>query len=285
MKKILFLIFFQTIIGYSQQDSQGLSLVNYTFDLNIFNFTEGIPYKSKLFFNDSTSLFIYNNMYIEGVTGFFKKVGDRSGRVDGVHFFRDFDEIGNRFYLEFSTNKLTCRELIRDEYEVIVEDSNIDFNWEITNETKQIGKYTCHKATTKNFRGRNYEAWFTYDIPVPTGPWKFHGLPGLILEVHDDKDLVNITFNSIIDDTSEKVNYQMPVSNEIISLEEYLNECFRLYLSYVDNRKAMIATGQMRKSSPSKYKNLEYNEEQIKLLDQYNQIDYITYEEALKDKD
>lgn len=49
-------------------------------------------------------------------------------------------------------------------------------------ETKKIGKYVCKKATA-TFRGTDIEAWYTIDIPVPLGPYKFKGLPGLILEV------------------------------------------------------------------------------------------------------
>lgn len=58
-------------------------------------------------------------------------------------------------------------------------------DWQIKNETMTIVGYTCQKATC-NFRGRNYTAWFTVDIPISQGPWKFCGLPGLILKVHDD---------------------------------------------------------------------------------------------------
>ena len=46
--------------------------------------------------------------------------------------------------------------------------------------------YTCQKATT-TFRGRNYTAWFAPEIPSNNGPWKFGGLPGLILKISDDK--------------------------------------------------------------------------------------------------
>ena len=59
-----------------------------------------------------------------------------------------------------------------------------DFNWVISNETKEILSYSCRKASTV-FRGREYEAWFTTDIPLNNGPWKFGGLPGLILRVSD----------------------------------------------------------------------------------------------------
>ncbi|MEL1244715.1 GLPGLI family protein [Flavobacterium sp. DGU11] len=59
-----------------------------------------------------------------------------------------------------------------------------DINWNITGDTKKIAGYNCIKATTV-FRGREWVAWFAPDIALPFGPWKFHGLPGLILEVYD----------------------------------------------------------------------------------------------------
>lgn len=58
--------------------------------------------------------------------------------------------------------------------------------WKIEDDTKVIGGYSCQKATT-TFKGRNYEAWFSPDIPMPYGPWKLHGLPGLILAAKDEK--------------------------------------------------------------------------------------------------
>lgn len=61
------------------------------------------------------------------------------------------------------------------------------FEWEIKEERKDISGYQAQKATT-NFSGREYIAWFTAEIPVPDGPYKFNGLPGLILEIRDTKD-------------------------------------------------------------------------------------------------
>ncbi|QXP78924.1 MULTISPECIES: GLPGLI family protein [Winogradskyella] len=276
---------FYFILFYSfcfSQETINLTEVSYTFDVNLSNYTEGIPYKSRLYYNDSTSLFIYNRINFEGTEKFFKKVGDRKGRVNGIHLLRNYDEEGYKFHLNFNTKELTSREVLMEKYEVTVKEKNIEFNWVITEESKKIGEYVCYKATTQNFRGRNYEVWFTYDIPVPTGPWKFHGLPGLILEVHDDKNIINITFNNIKQNNKTKAYYAIPTSKEVYNLKEYLKERFRLYLAYVNNKKAMTATGQMRNSDPIAYVNIEYNEEQIKLLDKYQQIEYHIYEESLK---
>ena|SRR5690554_306714 len=58
--------------------------------------------------------------------------------------------------------------------------------WIFTKEGKKISDYNCIKATTI-FRGRKYTAWFTPEIPVNVGPWKFSGLPGLILQIYDEE--------------------------------------------------------------------------------------------------
>ncbi|MDT8348143.1 MAG: GLPGLI family protein, partial [Flavobacteriaceae bacterium] len=66
----------------------------------------------------------------------------------------------------------------------LVKDSLPEFTWVISNkETKKIGEFVCIKATT-TFRGTNIEAWYAERINIPFGPWKFKGLPGLILELY-----------------------------------------------------------------------------------------------------
>lgn len=54
--------------------------------------------------------------------------------------------------------------------------------WKILPETQKIGEWNVQKAET-TFAGRRWVAWFTNEIPIPDGPYKFHGLPGLIVKV------------------------------------------------------------------------------------------------------
>lgn len=68
-----------------------------------------------------------------------------------------------------------------DSYKVL-EDRKI--NWKISSEKKKLGTFNVQKATT-DFAGRKWTAWFTTDVPIQDGPYKFSGLPGLIVEVAD----------------------------------------------------------------------------------------------------
>lgn len=62
------------------------------------------------------------------------------------------------------------------------------FEWEFNGGKEIIIGYECIEATT-SFRGRDYRVWFTVDVPYNYGPWKFSGLPGLILKAEDTKGL------------------------------------------------------------------------------------------------
>lgn len=59
--------------------------------------------------------------------------------------------------------------------------------WKIKSEIKIKNKMNLQKAIT-NFGGRIWEAWFNTDIPFSEGPYKFTGLPGLIVEIKDTKN-------------------------------------------------------------------------------------------------
>ena len=61
------------------------------------------------------------------------------------------------------------------------------FEWKLLDGQKKVLGYSCQKATCR-FRGREYVAWYATDIPLRYGPYKFGGLPGLILEISDTQN-------------------------------------------------------------------------------------------------
>lgn len=63
----------------------------------------------------------------------------------------------------------------------------VTFNWKISKETRIINGVKCTKASTTKW-GRNWIAYFSTSHPMPFGPYKFYGLPGLIFKIADDKN-------------------------------------------------------------------------------------------------
>lgn len=131
-----------------------------------------------LLINEKQSYYKNMKKYIEDSLKFEKKINDKTDFREGIKYSTDFSEnIGTtsaKLYVSLPVSNKNFK------YE---ETNNI--SWKLSNEFKTIGKYKCQKAVTKKY-GRTWIAWFTKDIPFPYGPYKFNGLPGLILEVSDE---------------------------------------------------------------------------------------------------
>ena len=89
-------------------------------------------------------------------------------------------------FQNYPQGELTCTDKIATDYLLYTEPLP-EIGWELSPRTREIIGYTCRRATC-TFRGRDYEAWYTEEIPLGLGPWKFRGLPGLILAVNDLAD-------------------------------------------------------------------------------------------------
>lgn len=69
-------------------------------------------------------------------------------------------------------------------------------DWELINQDTLISGYSCKKSIL-NYAGRKWSAWYTPEIPIAFGPYKFHGLPGLIMNIKDSKGVFNFTVSEI----------------------------------------------------------------------------------------
>ncbi len=88
-------------------------------------------------------------------------------------------------YKNYPEGKLTHTEKVCLDWFRYDEDMP-QLNWELTDSTANILGYECRGAVC-NFRGRKWIAFYCEDIPVMDGPWKLHGLPGLIMKACDEK--------------------------------------------------------------------------------------------------
>ena len=76
------------------------------------------------------------------------------------------------------------------------EQSADDLNWNILQDTLTIHGFLCQKATLF-WEGRVWEAWFTMEIPVADGPYKFFRLPGLIISIADSDEYFKFDLVSV----------------------------------------------------------------------------------------
>jgi GLPGLI family protein len=101
----------------------------------------------------------------------------------------------NTEYFQFAAEgKFLRKESLITPY--LIEESMPAINWKISNETMKIGSMECQKATS-HFKGRDYTAWFTTEVPFHAGPWKLSGLPGLIVEAYDTNKEVVFKFDNM----------------------------------------------------------------------------------------
>lgn len=104
-------------------------------------------------------------------------------------------------------------------------DDNIGLKWVLYGETKIISDVVCQMAATNKF-GRRWIAYFAKDsYQIPIGPYKFGGLPGLIVELYDTKDDYHFTLTGI---AKEKTAF-------VFNLDGYKNYTKQQYLKAKDN--------------------------------------------------
>jgi len=100
-------------------------------------------------------------------------------------------------------------------------------------DTTSVLGYTCSKAIC-DFEGRSYSAWFTQDIPINDGPYKFFGLPGMILKIEDSENFSFVAnrirkmenAEIVIDDKSK---YQKCTKEEYKRLKKRMQENFTVF--------------------------------------------------------
>jgi GLPGLI family protein len=98
-------------------------------------------------------------------------------------------------------------------------EETLNYKWTIEDDTKTIGGYLCKKALTR-YGGRNWIAWYTLDLPINAGPYKFKGLPGLIIQITDTTNSYDFTFYAIVERTLkpfEKYYHKKPEDEWIIT--------------------------------------------------------------------
>jgi len=101
--------------------------------------------------------------------------------------------------------------------------------WEVNGESKEISGYVCQRATT-TYAGRDYVAWFDMEIPLSDGPYKFNGLPGLIISIYDTQEHYRFDLVGL-----EKGDFE--IQRNLLN-EEYQKITYEEYKQMQENYKA-----------------------------------------------
>ena len=208
MNKILFVLLFCSIFFKAQ--NVHVEYINKN--------SEFTSFKENLYIHGSKVVSIRDSITIQ-------KSDKRSKMTDsgeGIFFVKD-QLYKIYYYKDLNNVKVLIRDYI-DGKKYLIEDVLPTVHWNIDyTDTKDILGYTCHKATSV-FRGSKITAYYTKEIKLQTGPYKFGGLDGLILEVFEENATINSWTATKIETIEKSLNgiFKFKEAGITITLKQFL---------------------------------------------------------------
>ncbi|NBL63774.1 GLPGLI family protein [Flavobacterium sp. NST-5] len=259
MKKILCAFVLLSIQGYSQE-FQGMAV--YESKTSIGDFAGRIGNRPEITPEMQKSIeervkkamektFVLNFDKTSSIYKEEEKLDAPGQQNSGFRMMNSMMGTGGTFYKNVKEKKITVdKEFLGKEF--LIQDSLPSYQWKMEGETKQIGGYTCYKATAlkpasksdfRNFRAKKEEekatsekstnimdyveipkeieitAWYAPEIAVNQGPENYWGLPGLILEISDGKTV--ILCSKIVLNPKQKTEIKAPTKGKVVSQKEF----------------------------------------------------------------
>ena len=187
--KLLFILFFSSlyIMGFSQEKRYFDTKIEYevTFIPDSAQKENVMREQAELLYSDSLSVFRSvrkgkNDSISYSIENVRKRVSEEGGEMEYPSFFKTHFP----YTLFFDSAHIHHIEQLEDFNKYIYIENLNQMDWDIKEETESIGEFQCQKAEL-NYGGRSWEAWFTTEVPIFLGPYKFSGLPGLIVSIED----------------------------------------------------------------------------------------------------
>jgi len=222
MKTVLFALLTMTTILATAQPNAGT--VTYKYSIRMDFDTDGehaeifenlnLPKEQKLF---TELLFTATESLYRAAAGVTET--EYSTESENVSMKFKMSVPQDEWYRNLETGKtVELREFMGRKF--LIEEENELLAWKISGEQKKIQGYLCQKAELQD-TSRTVVAWFTPEIPIPTGPREFRGLPGLILEVDIDDGKRVISALELEGVAPDADDLQPPSKGKKVSQEEY----------------------------------------------------------------
>lgn len=154
--------------------------------------------------------------------------------------FRGFAIGDTDFYVTKNKQNVVSRHyyILADTYKLT---EPVKLDWKIEKDIAKKYGYNCQKAILK-YKGRDWEAWFTQDIPIQEGPYVFGGLPGLIVEMKDASHSYEFSFSGLKKDF-HKIGLEHSNSNP---LEISITNLKKLQMDYYNDPFREMRTGNVK---------------------------------------
>lgn len=217
--------------------------------------------------DDITKGFTYQKYYNDSLKKANKSLAEKNFRDyisqnTSKALAGDFSFLGdqNPFYVgafastlfkDYKENKIRVIDHISI-HDFIFDDELKPQDWQIQSDTMTVLEYHSQKATC-HYRGRNWIAWFTNEIPLSEGPWKFYGLPGLITKIEDDKGHYSFTLTGF-QGVEEPIDTQISTKVEKTTRKKFIEMSKAGELEILDIEAVGLSTGSKKTKN-----NLEYD--------------------------
>ncbi|WP_010601216.1 GLPGLI family protein, partial [Pedobacter agri] len=210
MKRILItsIVAFSAISSFAQNADQALARVRYTY-IHLQDTTQkDKPHKENMLLVTGKNASVYTsydklNQAVNTKKQIEEQLRNQTGssnmKIEIKSEMKSPTTAVDYFFFA-NERKMFSKEKLLNNY--LIEENAPQIDWKIVKDTMSFSGISCQKATSK-FKGRNWIAWFATEIPFQSGPWKLNGLPGLIVEAHDEKNEVKFEFAGLENVTAE----------------------------------------------------------------------------------
>ncbi|MGZ4035235.1 MAG: GLPGLI family protein [Bacteroidia bacterium] len=223
-KTIIFLMSLVTFGKTQAQNTEGVITYEEKIKMEL-NFGDGQPppmvdstllpkeHKMKrfLYFTSETSMYLPDKTEPGGE--------DIRKEADGAEIHIKMDQPDNKTYCDLKNNKLIDQREFMTRKFLIESDINRS-DWKLTGKQKMILNHNCQEAT-KQEGDNKISVWFTSEIPLSTGPSRFIGLPGMVLEVNINDGKQVVTATNIEFKTVDKTVFVKPKEGKKVTREEF----------------------------------------------------------------
>jgi GLPGLI family protein len=217
--------------------TKAIATYDFEFLTDTLNKNKKINESMLLFIGIESSLYKSYNAYLQDSTLQSMQNKITSANANSIYSTLAKNKgIKSEIFKNISNQLLINREYLFADY--YIKDTSYKIKWTILTDTTTINGLKCQKATAR-FKGRNYTAWFSLDIPISDGPWKLQGLPGLIINAYDDTREVDFKLTSFneIKDESKDVFFNFKDEN-LITRKDFM----KLWNAYLENPSKFIET-------------------------------------------